>query len=162
MTKMFHSRSRDTQPTASPTPPPNGNGRRGAAGMFSVLGADVTVTGNVAASADLHIDGRVDGDVACGSLIQGTESAIHGGVTAETARIAGAIDGSVRVRQLVVERTARIAGDIEYETITIESGGQIDGALRRVTTLNITPVPATATTLLPHATQGEEQVQLIG
>jgi cytoskeletal protein CcmA (bactofilin family) len=125
--------------------------------MFSVLGPDVVVTGNVVAAADLHLDGRVEGDIRCGALTQGTDSVVHGGITADSARIAGTIEGAVRVRQLTVERTARIAGDVEYEVITIESGGQVDGALRRVTTLDVAP-STTATTLLPHTVNmnGEE------
>ncbi|WP_374131574.1 MULTISPECIES: polymer-forming cytoskeletal protein [unclassified Sphingomonas] len=100
--------------------------------MFSVLGSDVIVTGNIMATADLHIDGRVDGDVNCGSLVQGTESRIAGNVRAETARLAGAIEGTVSVRQLTVERAARITGDVEYENIAIENGASIDGRLKHI------------------------------
>ncbi len=39
-------------------------------GMFSVIGPDVVITGNIATTADLHNDGRVDGDVPCGNLVQ--------------------------------------------------------------------------------------------
>ena len=104
----------------------------GKRGMFSVLGPDVVVTGNVSASADLHIDGRVEGDVGCGNLVQGADSQIFGSVTAQTARLAGAVEGTVRVRQLTIERSARISGDVEYETITIENGGHIDGRLKHI------------------------------
>ncbi len=132
---MFNSnsnnnRSRDAGMSAlPPSPPPSANGKRG---MFSVLGPDVVVTGNIAASADLHIDGQVQGDVNCGSLVQGTESKISGNVRAESARIAGTIDGTVSVRQLTVERAARINGDVEYENIAIENGASIDGRLKHI------------------------------
>lgn len=105
------------------------NGKRG---MFSVIGPDVTITGNIAATADLHIDGRVDGDVNCGSLVQGAESSISGAVMADVARIAGSIEGSVAVRQLTIERAARISGDVEYESISIEIGASVDGRLKHV------------------------------
>jgi cytoskeletal protein CcmA (bactofilin family) len=123
-------RGRDGGSSLPPAPQPQAqNGKRG---MFSVLGADVVITGNIAATADLHIDGRVDGDVHCGSLVQGTESRINGAVKAETARLAGTIEGSVSVRQLTIERAARITGDVEYETIAIENGASIDGRLKHV------------------------------
>lgn len=104
----------------------------GKRGMFSVFGADVAVTGNVTATADLHIDGRIEGDVACGNLVQGAESRILGNVTAETARIAGTIEGAVRAKQLTVERSARIIGDVEYQTITIELGGHVEGRMKHL------------------------------
>jgi len=113
-------------------------------GMFSVLGPDVIVTGNVTASADLHIDGRVEGDVNCGSLAQGADSQIFGSVTAESARLAGAIEGTVRVRQLTIERSAKISGDVEYENITIENGGHIDGRLKHMSTVQAAAAAAPA------------------
>ena len=100
--------------------------------MFSVIGPDMAVTGDVRATADLHIDGSIEGDIDCGNLVQGPESRIAGGVTADTARIAGTIEGSVRVRHLTVERSATIIGDVEYQDITIENGGHVDGRLKRI------------------------------
>jgi cytoskeletal protein CcmA (bactofilin family) len=102
--------------------------------MFSVIGPDMVVTGDVRATADLHIDGNIEGDVHCGNLVQGSESRVVGGITGETARIAGSVEGSVRVKHLTVERSARIIGDVEYEDITIENGGHVDGRLKRVGT----------------------------
>ena len=50
-----------------------------------MLGADVTITGNIAASTELHIDGTVEGDIDCASLVQGEASQIAGEVKAESA-----------------------------------------------------------------------------
>lgn len=127
---MFNSNrgGRDTAAVAQ-----SASGARGSA-MFSVLGSDVSITGNIQAESELHIDGRVEGDVTCSTLAQGAGSRINGSVTADTARIAGTIEGSVRAKTLTVERTARIVGDVEYEAITIESGGHVDGRLKRVGT----------------------------
>jgi cytoskeletal protein CcmA (bactofilin family) len=138
-----NNRGRDERPSMPPAPPPQSGGSK--RGMFSVLGPDVIVTGNVTATADLHIDGRVEGDVHCGTLAQGAESQIFGSVTAEAARIAGAIEGGVRVKQLTVERTARITGDVEYENITIENGGNIDGRLKHMSQVSTAPAPAAST-----------------
>ena len=94
---------------------------------FSVIGADVVITGNITASADLHIDGTVDGDITCKSLVQGEKSAINGAVVAETARLAGKVTGSITARELVILKTARIEGDVHYDALTIEQGAQVDG-----------------------------------
>jgi cytoskeletal protein CcmA (bactofilin family) len=138
---MFNSnRGRDDRPAMPPAPPmqaPSGGAPK--RGMFSVIGADITITGNVNASAELHIEGRIEGDVVCGSLAQGAESQILGSVTAESARLAGAIEGTVRVKQLTVERSARITGDVEYENITIENGGHIDGRLKHMSAVAQAP-----------------------
>ena len=132
--------------------------------MFSVIGPDVTITGNIAATADLHIDGRVDGDVNCGSLVQGTDSRIKGSVRAETARLAGAIEGGVCVRNLTVERAARITGDVEYETIAIENGASIDGRLKHVAADSIGQAvsrAASSTSVPPVPERYDDRISLV-
>lgn len=94
---------------------------------FSVIGSDVSIKGDVSANADLHIDGTVEGDIACTSLVQGESSEIRGGIEAETARLAGSVKGSINVRELVVLKTARITGDVHYDALTVEQGAAVDG-----------------------------------
>lgn len=94
---------------------------------FSILGADVAVKGDIRASADLHIDGHVEGDIACAALVQGAESRIKGSIMAQSARLAGHIEGSITVGELLIEASARIAGDVTYESITVAPGSQVDG-----------------------------------
>ena len=103
--------------------------RAASGSTFSVLGADTAITGDIKASADLHIDGRVDGDIACASLVQGESSEITGSITAESARFAGTVRGSISARELVILRSARIHGDVSYDALTIEQGAQVDGRL---------------------------------
>lgn len=96
---------------------------------FSVLGADLAVKGDITASAELHIDGHVEGDITCSGLVQGESSAIHGAIRAQSARLAGTVRGAIEVGQLVVLKTARIHGDVTYDVLTIEQGAHIDGRL---------------------------------
>ena len=94
---------------------------------FSVLGADVVIKGNIEASADLHVDGTVEGDLVCASLVQGESSRIEGAIEAETARLSGRVKGTITARELVILKSARIEGDVHYETLTIEHGASVDG-----------------------------------
>ncbi|CAN5140531.1 hypothetical protein BH10PSE13_BH10PSE13_26080 [soil metagenome] len=94
---------------------------------FSLIGADVAIKGDLEASVDLHIDGRVDGDIVCAALVQGPDSRIAGRITAKSARIAGTVEGSITADELIVEASARIAGDVAYETISIAAGAQVAG-----------------------------------
>lgn len=94
---------------------------------FSVIGADVAIKGDIEASADLHVDGAVVGDLACTSLVQGQASRIEGAIAAETARLAGTVKGTITVRELVILKTARIEGDVHYEALTIEHGASVNG-----------------------------------
>ncbi|WNO54849.1 bactofilin family protein [Stakelama saccharophila] len=98
-------------------------------GSLSVLGADLGVKGDLSAEADLHIEGRVEGDIDCRTLILGAGSHVTGGVTAGVARVAGRVDGGMTVDELTIERGATVAGDITYATISVEAGARIDGTL---------------------------------
>lgn len=94
---------------------------------FSVLGPDIAVKGDLTATMDLHLDGRIDGDIRCATLVQGESSEVVGSVSADSARIAGKIKGSVTADVLVVLKSARIDGDISYGTLTVEEGAQVNG-----------------------------------
>ncbi len=94
---------------------------------FSVIGSDVTIKGDVSASVDLHIDGKIEGDIKCASLVQGEGSVIQGGVTSDTARMSGKVVGSITAKELVILKSAQIQGDVHYDALTIEQGAQVDG-----------------------------------
>jgi cytoskeletal protein CcmA (bactofilin family) len=96
---------------------------------FSIIGGDVVISGNVEASVDLHVDGKVDGDISCAALVQGPDSCIKGHVSAKSARIGGLIEGSISADELIIESTARITGDVSYDVVSIATGGQIDGSM---------------------------------
>jgi len=94
---------------------------------FSLIGSDVGIVGDIEASVDLHIDGRVEGDICCAALVQGPDSRIKGQVTANTARIAGVVEGSIIADELIVEASARILGNVTYGSVSIAPGSQIAG-----------------------------------
>ena len=94
---------------------------------FSVLGPDIAINGDLRATADLHLDGKIDGDISCAALIQGEGSEVAGMVVAESARVAGRIKGSITAGVLTILKSARIEGDVTYGALTIEEGAQVDG-----------------------------------
>ena len=120
---MFSKKPEQTSPSA----PLRNPVRSVASSTFSVIGADVAIMGDIEASADLHVDGAVVGDLVCASLVQGETSRIEGAITADSARLSGAVRGTITARDLVILKSARIEGDVHYEALTIEQGAQVDG-----------------------------------
>ena len=126
---------------------------------FSVIGGDVVIKGDIEASADLHVDGKVQGDLVCASLVQGESSSIEGAITAETARLSGSVKGTITARELVILKSARIEGDVRYEALTIEHGAKVDGRFAADAGKSARPAETPGT---PHAAvlelgQDEEQ-----
>ncbi len=98
-------------------------------GVLSFLGGEVSITGNVKASGDMHVDGTIAGDNACGSLKLGANGRVKGNIIAEKATVAGTVEGTVTARDLIVEKSARITGDVSYASISIETGAKVEGRL---------------------------------
>ena len=86
---MF-SKSKQSPESAPATPQRNYSNVRNSSGhTFSVIASDVEIVGNLTARVDLHVDGKVQGDVTCGNLVQGEGSIIAGKVIAESAKLSG-------------------------------------------------------------------------
>lgn len=96
---------------------------------LSIIGSGIRVTGNIEATDDLHLLGKVEGDVRCVTLILGEKSVIRGSVYAERVRAAGTVEGAIETKDLAVEATARLMGDVTYSRIRIATGGVIDGKM---------------------------------
>lgn len=111
------------------------DGSRGSSGgsTFSIIGGDVEIVGNIMARVDLHVEGKIQGDIRCASLVQGRDSLISGSVSADSARLGGTVEGSIEAAELLIEASARITGDVTYEKLTIEPGGQVDGRFQHRT-----------------------------
>ncbi len=151
---MFVKKSGSEMLSVSEPMAPTGNG------TFSLIGGDVAIKGDIAASADLRVDGRVEGDIACTSLVQGEGSTITGTVTAHTARLAGTIKGSINARELTVLGTARIEGDVQYDALTIEQGAQVEGRFSHRIPAEAMGKDSAATGESGPATGGEPQLTL--
>jgi cytoskeletal protein CcmA (bactofilin family) len=124
-----------TLPKASRSNPPG----------LSFIGPEVLVSGDLATDGQLHVDGRIDGNVRCSQLVQGEAGIIAGNIHADEARLAGTVEGQVNVRTLFVEASARIMGDIAYEVISIDAGAQLEGRLARRAALGADEAPLIAT-----------------
>jgi cytoskeletal protein CcmA (bactofilin family) len=100
--------------------------------MPSIISSDMKVTGDIVATGEMQIDGRVDGDVKCGRLTVGETGTIKGMVHAEQALVRGRIEGHIEAGAVTLAHTAKVKGDVVHETLTIEPGADIEGLCRRV------------------------------
>ena len=123
---MFSKKPEERSPAGAPR-------TMASSSTFSVFGIDVVVKGDVTASADLHVDGTVVGDITCASLVQGEGSTVEGSIKAETARLAGTVKGTITARELVILRSAKIEGDVHYDALTIEHGATVEGRFAHAT-----------------------------
>lgn len=147
--------SNPVPPVMTHTPAPRSNNS-----PSTLIGRDVTIKGDISASADLHIDGRIEGDITCATLTQGESSTIVGTITTETARLAGTINGSISARELTVLRTARIEGDVQYDALTIEQGAEVEGRFSHRAPAKAAVASSTPASASTPATGGDDEPRL--
>jgi len=136
---MF-SRNKDTQPSAAsessapiatPTPNNDRNDRKkNVRSAPSIFSADCMITGTIASSGDLQIDGRVEGDITSGSLTIGEQAEIVGEIRAELVTVHGKVDGSIRAKKVHLASTSHVKGDILHAALAVETGAFFEGNCR--------------------------------
>ena len=101
----------------------------------SSIGKGTTVRGNVRGEGDLDIEGRVEGSVAIdGDLTIGEAALIKSDVSGRRVVVRGAVAGNVSGEEsLVLERGARVVGDLSAPSIGIRPGALVRG---NVSTMN--------------------------
>jgi cytoskeletal protein CcmA (bactofilin family) len=97
----------------------------------SVLAADLTVTGTVASTGDIHVSGKVEGDIRAAHLTIGEAATVKGEVVADEVVVHGKVVGRLRGAKVRLTASARVEGDIVHKTIAIDSGAEFEGSVKR-------------------------------
>ena len=99
---------------------------------LSILAADCRLTGDIASDGEVHIDGRLDGDVLCKTLTIGETGVLTGKIGADTVRILGSVNGQVKANEVELGATARVVGDITHATLKVDAGAYVQGVFTRL------------------------------
>lgn len=97
----------------------------------SIIGEDLTIAGNVTSKGEIQVDGEIQGDIHCGSLLLGDKSQVIGGVIAEDIVVRGRVVGSVRGLRVTLQAQSHVEGDIFHQSLAIEQGAYFEGKSRR-------------------------------
>ena len=97
----------------------------------SIIGEDLTIKGNVTSKGEVQLDGEIEGEIRCGSLLLGDKGQVMGGVAAEDVVVRGRIIGSIRGLRVTLQAQCHVEGDIFHQGITIEQGAYFEGRSRR-------------------------------
>lgn len=97
----------------------------------SVIGADVIITGDIGSEGTVEIMGKIDGKIAARSVVIGAEGRIAGSISAESIDLRGQMEGKMSCASLTLRSVSQVRADVNYHSLTIESGAQIDGKFTR-------------------------------
>lgn len=107
----------------SKSPKPAGSKLRGAP---SIIGSTCNIAGNVVGQGELQIDGRIEGNVQCDSLVVGDSGMITGEICADTVLVLGTVTGQIKARTIELASTARIFGDVVYDNLAVATGALVE------------------------------------
>jgi len=118
----------------------------------SVFTADMEIKGNITTKGSIQIDGKIEGDIACGrDITLGKVGAIKGNISVSSMTIEGAVDGNITARDRIeLKATARINGDMKAKRFCAAEGVTLAGKIE------ITPGEAPAAPAAP-APKAEER-----
>jgi cytoskeletal protein CcmA (bactofilin family) len=93
----------------------------------TVIGSGLKIVGNVSAEGLVEVNGQIEGDVRCTSLVISPNAQIVGSVAAEKVVVNGRVEGPIQGGDVVLKSKAHVVGDIRAQTLTIEKGASFEG-----------------------------------
>jgi cytoskeletal protein CcmA (bactofilin family) len=93
----------------------------------SVVSAAVSMCGALKSTGDFQIEGILDGDIECSSLVITETGQVHGEIQADRVLIKGRFKGSIKANQVVLCSGSHVEGRISHKSLQIEFGARFDG-----------------------------------
>ncbi len=123
-----------------------------------VVGEGVRIVGSISAPAGVQVYGVLEGDLTAGQVVVGESGRVLGSLTADVADIYGEISKDVKVAdRLILRSTARFTGSLQYRSIEVESGAQLNGNLSIIQQTppvsQVTPLVGTSMVVMQDASK---------
>ena len=112
--------------------PREARGATAPTGGLSIIGAGMTVRGDLETAGVVKVEGTVDGHVkAKAQVLVARGGLIHGNVETAEAVVGGKVSGGIHATERVeVQPGASVEGDITTRKISVAEGGNLNGQIR--------------------------------
>ena len=107
--------------------PPRGSGNDAA----TVIGAGLSITGNLESKGEVQVEGEVKGDVHAQRIVIDERARITGALIAEEIVVRGNVQGSIRGNAVTFHSSSHVEGDVFHKSLVIEQGAFFEGRSRR-------------------------------
>ena len=96
-------------------------------GLLTIIDQSLAITGDLQSNGELHVRGRVRGNIHCQSIIVEAEGAIEGGILADHVLIHGRTKGFIRATHIELGPTAVVESDLYHATLIVRDGAMFEG-----------------------------------
>jgi cytoskeletal protein CcmA (bactofilin family) len=93
----------------------------------TVIAKGLKIVGSVAAEGLVEVNGQIDGELHCTSLIISRGAHVTGTVAAERVVVDGKVEGPIQGGDVVLKSQAHVVGDIHHRSLAIERGAYFEG-----------------------------------
>jgi cytoskeletal protein CcmA (bactofilin family) len=93
----------------------------------TVIAEGLKIMGSVTAEGLVEVNGQIEGEIHCTSLIVSRKAQVAGTITAERVVVDGRVEGPIQVGEVVLKSQAHVVGDIHYQSLAIEKGAYFEG-----------------------------------
>jgi cytoskeletal protein CcmA (bactofilin family) len=93
----------------------------------TVIAKGLKIVGSVTAEGLVEVNGQIEGELHCTSLVIAREAHVTGTVAAERVVVDGKVEGPIQGGEVVLKSQAHVVGDIHHQSLAIESGAYFDG-----------------------------------
>jgi cytoskeletal protein CcmA (bactofilin family) len=92
-----------------------------------VIAKGLKIVGTVTAEGLVEVNGRVDGELHCTSLVISRGAHVAGTIAAGRVVVDGTVEGPIQGGDVILKSKAHVVGDIHHQSLSIESGAFFDG-----------------------------------
>jgi cytoskeletal protein CcmA (bactofilin family) len=103
---------------------------KGDPSAHSIVDEFLTMKGDLESDGDIHVKGKVLGNIRCKLLIIEIDALVEGGVEAEEVIVRGNAKGKIQADRVRLEKTANVDSEICHRAFSAEEGACIRGSLR--------------------------------
>ncbi|MDI9407769.1 MAG: polymer-forming cytoskeletal protein [Candidatus Pacebacteria bacterium] len=98
----------------------------------SIVASDMEVNKDgIVSKGEVHIDGKVSGNIVAREVMVGREAQVTGNITAQLVRVDGNVTGAINAAEVNLLSHAHVEGDITHSIMSIEAGAYFDGSSKR-------------------------------
>ncbi len=108
----------------------------------TIIAEGLKIVGSVTAEGLVEVNGHIDGDLHCTSLVVSPKASINGGIEADKVVVNGGVEGPIRGGEVLLKSRAHVVGDIQHNSLAIEPGAYFDGRSVRSADSNLRKAPA--------------------
>ena len=93
----------------------------------TIIAEGLKIVGSVTAEGLVEVNGHIEGDLHCTSLVISPKASILGEVAADRVVVNGRVEGPIHGGEVVLKSRAYVVGDIQHDSLAIEAGAYFDG-----------------------------------